>query len=124
MLNYDWSGATDKFTRSIYVQYAKSDTLLVKKTVCALPVAMWLTLLIVPPLSAEEAGTSDPLSHPSLGSMSLFHDQTRHLLTQFHSLFGVFAHLSASLPECSIHLAHFEHSLSLLNKYLCKPLSH
>jgi hypothetical protein len=56
MFKYDWSGATDIFPQPIYVQYAKGDTLLIKKTVCVLPVAIWLTLITVPPLHAEEAG--------------------------------------------------------------------
>jgi hypothetical protein len=75
MFKYNWSGATDVFPQPIYVQYAKSDTLLMKKTVCALPVAMWLILMIAPPLSAEEADTSDPLSRPGLGGPDAVENQ-------------------------------------------------
>jgi hypothetical protein len=77
MLKYDWSDSMDKIPQPISIQYAKNDMLLVKKKVFALPVAMWLTLMMVPPLSAEEAGTSDPLSRPSLGGPDAVENQMK-----------------------------------------------
>jgi hypothetical protein len=65
----------DKIPRPISIQCAKSDMLLAKKKVFDLHVAIWLILLIAPPLSAEEADTSDQLSRPSLGGPDAVENQ-------------------------------------------------